>query len=326
MAHTEKTWVPASFFPVSPLILFPEALGTFAVYLHQNGDFVLYTKSGERFTDKLRNRIYDMGVSEVYVQTMDKGLFDDYVETHLGRILMDETIPLPERAKAFYSTSADVVKETFAERLPGDMPEDTFRRISNVVGQSMCFLRKGGTLKALAPFISHDYKTYTHCMHVFVYTVSILSTFEIDEDELQECGLGAMLHDVGKTKIPLKILNKRGALSEGERNVIQTHPVHGVGVCANLPISQRTSNCILFHHERMDGKGYPTNLTDDSIPLPVRAITVADVYDALTTNRPYAPAMRPFDALTIMRHDMAGAFDLDVFKRFIEILSGAKIV
>ncbi|MGE4291392.1 MAG: HD-GYP domain-containing protein [Desulfovibrio sp.] len=323
---TERKWIPASFFPVSPLILVPEALGEFSVYLRQNKEFVLYARSGEIFTTEQRVKLFESGVSEVYVQTVEKPGFDRYVEQNLGGILMDESLPMRERSRLFYDATATVVRDAFNDKLPPRLVEEKFCRIKSVVRQSMDFLRDERTLKTLGPFISHDYKSYTHSLQVFVYTLSLLACFEVPEEEHFEYGLGALLHDIGKTRIPLRVLNKRGALTQEERSLVETHSVQGVALCAGLDISQRTFNCILFHHERMDGKGYPSGIGGDDIPLAVKCITVSDVFDALTSHRPYAPAMRAYDALILMRHEMAGAFDLGVYKRFIEMLSGASLI
>lgn len=326
MVTTERKWIPASFFPVSPLILVPEALGEFSVYLSQQSEFVLYARSGEKFTKEQRIKLFESGVSEVYVQTVEKPSFDRYVEDNLGGILMDESLPMGERSRLFIDSSATVVRDAFNDKLPARLVEEKFVRMQGVVRQSMGFLRDERALKAIGPFISHDYKSYTHSLQVFVYALSLLSSYDLPEEELFECGLGAMLHDIGKTRIPLRVLNKRGALTQEERSLVETHSVQGVALCANLGISQRTFNCILFHHERMDGSGYPSGIGGEDIPLAVKCITVADVFDALTSHRPYAPAMRAYDALILMRHEMAGTFDLGVYKRFIEMLSGASLI
>ena len=324
-ADPGREWVPASFFPVSPLMIFPEAMGTFSVFLRQGREFVLYTTSGERFTEEHRQTLYASGVEDIYVQTVEKADFDRYVEENLGRMLDNEDIPLHERSRVLTKATETVLNETFGKKLPATLNPEHFRRIGCIVRQSLRFLSDPRALKALGPFIAHDYKTYTHSMHVFLFTMSILNTYDMDEESLYECGLGAMLHDLGKTRIPLTILNKKGKLTPQERAVIETHPLQGVALCASLDISQTTFNCILFHHERMDGKGYPSGILAEDIPVPVRAITLADVYDALTSKRPYAEARTAFDALTLMRKEMTGFFDMEIFKRFVEILAGADL-
>ncbi len=307
-------------------MLFPNALGTFSVHLWQGGDFVLYTKSGQRFTEAHRRRLHDNGVKEIFVKSNEKPLYEKYLEENLGSILQDETLPASQRSRIFYEASEAVVRDIFVQKLPATIPQASFERIRSIVSNSIEFLADNGSLAALAPFISHDYKTYTHCMHVFIFTVAILNTFSLGEQELFECGLGAMLHDVGKTRIPRSILNKRGSLTAEERQRIMSHPMHGISMCTQLPLSQNTINCILFHHEKMDGSGYPAGLSGPDIPLPVRVITISDIYDALTTARPYADAMPPYEALTLMRHEMREHLDMDVFKRLVAVLGGAEII
>ncbi|MGE4553159.1 MAG: HD-GYP domain-containing protein [Desulfovibrionaceae bacterium] len=314
-----------TFFPVSPLLLFPDVMGTFSVFLRQGKDFVLYTRSGERFSERHRQNLHASGVTEVYVQTEDKPDFDRYVEQNLGRVLDNEELTPSDRSRVLYTAAEDVLEEVFDTRLPAAARGRQVERIGGIVRQSLDFLADERTLKAMAPFIRHDYKTYTHSLHVFLYTVSLLIGEGYAGEELYEVGLGAMLHDLGKARIPLTVLNKKGTLNDQERDVIRTHPLQGVAMCANLEVSQLTFNCILFHHERMDGGGYPSGIGEDDIPVPVRAITLCDVYDALTSKRPYAEARTPFEALTVMRYDMKGHFDMAVFKRFVEMLSGADI-
>lgn len=317
---------PVSYFPISPVMIFPEALGNFSVYLWQGGDFVLYAQSGQKFTPKHQQILHSNGVEEVYVRSSEKPQYEAYIEKNLGSILLDETMPLEARSKVFYEASSVVMQDVFDRKLPSALRARHFSRISEIVKNSIKFLSSDQTLSAVAPFISHDYKTYSHCMHVFIYSVAVFQTYDMDDNEVFECGLGALLHDVGKAKIPHRILNKRGSLTQGEREVIKEHPVHGVSMCAHLPMTQNTINCILFHHEKLDGTGYPAGLTSDNIPMPVRIISLSDVYDALTTERPYAEAMDPYEALTFMRHDMRDSLDMAVFKRFVSVLSGADMV
>jgi len=317
---------PVSYFPVSPVMLFPEALGDFTVYLWQGGDFVLYTKSGQKFTLKHRQVLHKNDVKEVFIQSSDRPQYEQYIERNLGNILLDESLDIEVRSKVFYEASAVVMQEVFDHKLPSTLRAKHFNRISEIVENSIKFLAADSSLSAVAPFISHDYKTYSHCMHVFIFSVAVFQTYDMDDKDVFECGLGALLHDVGKAKIPHSILNKRGSLTQSEREVIKEHPVHGISMCSHLPMTQNTINCILFHHEKLDGTGYPAGLKSDNIPMPVRIISMSDVYDALTTERPYAEAMDPYAALTLMRHDMRDGLDMEVFKRFVAVLSGADIV
>ncbi|NJB67568.1 putative nucleotidyltransferase with HDIG domain [Desulfobaculum xiamenense] len=316
-----------SYIAVSPLMIYPGCMGRFSVYLRQADGYVLYASGEECFTERHRRALYDHGVTEVFIRASQAGHYHEYVERNLGTILMNETVPLPERAKLFHGVSLDIVKEAFETRLPDSVArKESFNRIIDFVNQGIQFLTLENSFKAVAQLVEHDYKTYAHCMHVFLYSTAILQSYGFDEELLVQCGLGAMLHDIGKTVIPENILNKPGALSSEERTIVNTHPVQGIGLCAQLPLSQTTYNCILFHHERMDGSGYPGGIRGYDIPIEARAVAIADVYDALTSDRPYAKAMNPFQVLRLMRDQMSNEIDLEMYKRFVQILSGADVL
>ncbi|QJT09285.1 HD-GYP domain-containing protein [Oceanidesulfovibrio marinus] len=314
------------FFHVSPMLLFPETMNDFSVYLKHESGYTLYCHADERFTEKHRRLLYENGVAEVYVQLKEKDQFERYLEDHLGEILTNEALPLKERSRVLYSVSSSLVEETFRTRLPSSIKRESFERVTAMVRKGTEFLSHKDSLRAMASLISNHYQTYTHSVHVFVYATAMLQAYDLPREELVQVGLGAVLHDIGKSSIPRRILDKPGRLDREERELINTHPVQGVSLCATMPLAQTALNCILFHHERMDGKGYPSGMPAENIPLPVRVVTVCDTYDALTSDRPYAPALEPYAALKLMRDEMNGAFDLDVFKRLIGVLSDSRIV
>ena len=314
------------YFPISPLMLLPRSKGDFGVYLKIKNRYVLYAHPNEEFSAEHRRKLYENGVEEIYVLTQQRKQFERYVEENLGRFLMDDNLPMRERSRVFYNASLDIIKETFSSRLPGTISEVSTQKIKKFVTMGTKFLMKDKSLKNLASLISHDYQTYSHCVHVFVFTAAILQTYDLSEEQMIQYGLGAILHDIGKTKIPKHILNKKGRLDSDERTLVNTHPTKGVALCSKVSLAQETINCILFHHERFEGEGYPTGICASDLDIGVRAVTASDVYAAMTTNRPYANARKPFEALKIMCDDMNGHFDQDVIKRFIKVLSGAQVI
>jgi putative nucleotidyltransferase with HDIG domain len=314
------------FFPVPPLMLFPRTRGDFAVYLKQDGLYVLYTKAKDIFTEQTRQRLFESGVDQVYVLQENKEEYQQYVEKNLGKILGDSNVPDKERARVFYDASLSVVKEAMETRLPGQAGQQLYDRLQSLVTEGVKYLHSTKALKNLAGLISHDYQTYSHSLQVFVYTMSVLHTFGVEQKDMVPVGIGCLLHDIGKSSIPLSILNKPGKLNPKERELIETHPLTGVAQLAHLPLGQEVVNCVLFHHERTDGSGYPAGLKGDQLVMPVKVLAVADVYDALTSHRPYAEAMSPFQALQTMREDMADKFDMEMYRRLVLVLSGADII
>lgn len=314
------------FFAVSPLMIFPETMGRFKVYIRKGDTFFLFAKENEAFTRLHRQRLHENGHEMVYVQSSDRERYQSYIERNLAYILGDENIPVKERADVFYNASCTLVREVVETKLPNALSAKMLSRLTKFVAKCTEFLAQSGSLKQLSSLISHDYAVYTHSVNIFVYSSAMLQTFGLPEESIVAAGVGALLHDIGKMGIDKAILQKPGPLTLEERGIINTHPARGIAYVSHLPLDPLTTQCVLFHHERHNGRGYPAGLAGEAIAFPVRAVAVADVYDALTSRRPYAPAMSPFEALRVMRDDMRGAFDLEVFKRLVTVLSGANLI
>jgi len=172
---------------------------------------------------------------------------------------------------------------------------------------------------------SKDPYTLGHCERVADYACAIFREVDPNEGALFWFRIGALLHDVGKTTVPTEVLNKPGKLTPEERALMESHPAAGVELLKDVEFPWDVLPMVRSHHERWDGKGYPDRLTGDDIPLNARVLALADVFDALTTDRPYRPAFSPEEALRIMRVDMSGAFDpslLPIFERIVPTFQG----
>ena len=140
---------------------------------------------------------------------------------------------------------------------------------------------------------SSDTYTFGHSSRVADYAVAIATAFGLAESDLTAVRVGAHLHDVGKIRVPHEILNKADRLTEDEFEVIKQHPVYGVELLASVDFPWDVKPIVRWHHEKIDGSGYPDGLRGDEIPLTAQIIGIADVYDALTTARSYrAPLPR----------------------------------
>jgi putative nucleotidyltransferase with HDIG domain len=311
----------ANYFPISPDTLNPQALTDFRVYLKRGGRFVLYTRERQYFTESLKQRLVENGTDTVFIPFHQQAVYEAYVFDNLEWILGDPEIPVTVRAQVFLDSTAKQVQDIFTKKLPA-LDETTLEGVRHVARSSLDFLSTPEAMANIGRFISHDYQTFSHSVHVFTYTMMLLRRMAPDfgEDSLVDIGVGALLHDIGKVYVPAATLNKPGKLDQAEWGQIRRHPVHGVRMCTNIAVSQTTLNCILFHHEKCDGSGYPTGMTAGEIPLPIRVITCCDVYDAITSKRPYAPARSAFEALKIMGEEMQGAVDPGVFRSFIQVL------
>lgn len=314
------------YFSVSPLLLFPRSRGGFGVYLKVKDRYLLYAHPDEPFTEDNLQKLHANGVQEVFVLSAQRDLFESYLEENLGEMLMDDSLPLGQRSRVFYNASVGLVRETFQSGLPCPLDAEQYQKMERMVTMGVRFLSRQASLKSVGNLISHHYQTYSHCVHVFVYATTMMQTLGLPEETVVQYGLGAMLHDLGKTMIDKNILDKPGPLTPQERQEIQTHPVRGAGLCALAPLSQEAINGILFHHEWVDGSGYPGGLKGEFLPMPVKVIAVADVYDALISARAYAAGRTPFQALSVMREELGSHLDPEAFRLLVLVLSGAQIV
>ena len=155
---------------------------------------------------------------------------------------------------------------------------------------------------ALAVMIeSRDGYLEGRCHRIANNATAIGRAIGLGSDDLQTLHRGGFLHDVGMLAIPLRVLQKQGKLDRDEVALVQSHTVKGDELCRNLRSLQPVRSIIRHHHERLDGSGYPDKLSGDEVPLLAQIIGVVDVYDALTTARPYQETLLPKQALRILR-------------------------
>ncbi|HEY2376456.1 MAG TPA: HD domain-containing phosphohydrolase [Gemmatimonadaceae bacterium] len=169
---------------------------------------------------------------------------------------------------------------------------------------------------------SKDPYTLGHCERVADYACAILLALDPDRSTLFWFRIGALLHDVGKINVPIEVLNKPGKFTPEERALMESHPVAGVELLKDVEFPWDVLPMVRSHHERWDGRGYPDRLTGEEIPLHARVLALADVFDALTSDRPYRPAFSPQEALRMMREDSGKAFDPTLFPIFERLVPG----
>jgi cyclic di-GMP phosphodiesterase len=169
--------------------------------------------------------------------------------------------------------------------------------------------------------------THGHSGRVMRYALSLAKACGLAETDIDILRRGVVLHDIGKISTPDSILNKPGQLTPEEFLVIQRHPVEGARIVGPLRSARDAIPLIRWHHERIDGKGYPDGLLGRAIPLPVRVLSVADMYDALTSDRPYRTAMSHAQCCEVMVENAeSGGLDPEMVRVFFEIITGPIVV
>lgn len=165
-----------------------------------------------------------------------------------------------------------------------------------------------------------DPYTSGHIHRVTAYSMAIGRHIGCSEEELTDLETGALLHDIGKIGVPEHILTKPGRLDEIEMAAMRRHPEIGWNILGPLDFPDVVKQIVRNHHERVDGRGYPDGLTGDELPLLVRIVCVADVFDALTSARPYRGPLSVAQARAIMREDSGSHFDPAILASFFEVL------
>jgi putative nucleotidyltransferase with HDIG domain len=166
---------------------------------------------------------------------------------------------------------------------------------------------------------SADRYTQGHCVRVANYACALARAGGMEEETLLWFRMGALLHDVGKIVVPPEVLNKPGRYTPEEWALMQQHPDAGVALLADVEFPWDIRPMVRFHHERWCGGGYPTGIAGEEIPLSARILAIADVFDALTTDRPYRPGLSVEETLRIMEVEMAGHFAPDLFALWKEL-------
>jgi len=154
-----------------------------------------------------------------------------------------------------------------------------------------------------------DEDTSSHLFRVQYYTESLALAMGLEKKEAEHLGLMSMLHDIGKLAVPDKILKKPGKLNAEEWVIMKQHPLQGVRILGKNPFYQQAREVSAGHHENFDGSGYPNGLVGNEIPLAARIVKLADVFDALTTKRPYKEPWSMEDAMALIESESGSSFD-----------------
>ncbi len=293
----------------------------FDVYLKTVSGFTLYAPAPYRWDVEELKRLIADGYDLLYYSTRDQQKFESSME--IGAFSnIDLTLPPEKRILEITDVGMEYTKFLYDQPLS----RAALSKGREIAGEMVrCIQEDPSCVAALGLLANHDYYTFYHSARVSAYATSIAFQMSMsDRDLLAELALGCLLHDIGKSKIGLEILNKPGALTESEMATMRSHPELGHKIVEPTVLSQVPREIILHHHERIDGGGYPHAISKAELLMEVRIAAFADIFDALTTNRPYQKSRTKFEAMDLIKNRLLNGLDSEVYKAMVEILNSKK--
>ena len=278
--------------------------------------------------------ILQSGITEVWID-VSKGLDvparPKAPEQSVTEVLMEAEIAHHGKAPKSTSMSEELTRAALICNMGKQAVVSMFREVrmgkavsTEAVGElveeiTLSVMRNPGALISLARLKTADDYTYMHSVAVCALMASLARQLGLSEQEIREAGMAGLLHDLGKAMMPMDVLNKPGKLTDDEFRIIKNHPVEG----HRLLVEAKSASDIVLdvcrhHHEKVDGSGYPDKLAGDQISLYAKMGAVCDVYDAITSNRPYKKGWDPAESIQKMSQWSKGHFDEHVFQAFVK--------
>ena len=283
--------------------------------------------------------ILDSSIKEVWIDC-SKGLdvaagessiseeeSEEIVEAELreAEVVVREIAPVPAsaefaRAAKICAQSKRAVASMFSEaRMGKAVDTEGAKKLVEEISDSVT--RNPGALISLARLKTADDYTYMHSVAVCALMIALSKQLSLDAETTRSAGVAGLLHDLGKAAMPMDVLNKPGKLTDEEFAIIKRHPEEGYKMLlAGNGADAMSLDVVLHHHEKTDGSGYPKRLKDKEISLYAKMGAVCDVYDAITSNRPYKAGWDPAESLKKMAEWANGHFDPVVFQAFVKSL------
>lgn len=275
-------------------------------------NFKLLLRAGNTLTPRYIQKIKELGYQGIYINdelskdvVIDDIIFDDLRVEALSKV----------RDTCFHAYHYSKNNNKHAQEVDkyyNDILDLTNKLIANIKAQSL------DQVNLLDLKIFDDY-IISHNVNVGVLSLYLGNALGLSSVELQRLGIAALLHDVGKMFLDPKILNKTTKLTEQERKLITMHSTYSYHyVKESYHIHPSTYLGILYHHEKLNGTGYPKNKKEADIPLFSKIISICDVYDALTSNRPNRPPLLPSEAIEFLMANCGSSFDLEIVRVFMK--------
>jgi HD-GYP domain-containing protein (c-di-GMP phosphodiesterase class II) len=307
--------IDQKFRPVHIACIHPDTFPHVALYMQSGTNMVLYKPADLPISKADLKRLHTNQVEYLYVGSGNIREVCDFLEENISDILANDDISGPLKGQLLSQVGMNYVMDIF------EMPDklSNLDRCRNLVRQLMQYIASNpNPLEALHNVVSHDFYTFAHSVHVASLSLLVhAEVFGLAGDELEDVGIGGILHDVGMIFVPTGILDKTDILTNFEYNLIKKHAERGYECLRDLGgFSDIALAAVRYHHERNNGEGYPFQLSGDSIPRTAQVTAVCDVFSALTSNRAYKKAMAKDEAIALMESVGKDVFNPRLLEKF----------
>jgi HD-GYP domain-containing protein (c-di-GMP phosphodiesterase class II) len=281
--------------------------------------YVLYKAAHLDLTEKKRLELIEKGVRMLFVTDKDIHVYFDYVDRTVGEMMRSDEVSLEQKSVVLYETSSALMKSMFERP---DSPALLKTNETIIMHTISAVAAEKDMLRTMVSMFALDYSLYSHSVNVATLGTGILLNMEsVNEDRVRDVAMGFLLHDIGKCRVPSDVLRKAGLLSKWDMQQIEQHPTYGVELMQqHEEITPLALEVILSHHEKLDGSGYPRHLPAQRLSLETRLCAIVDIFDALTSHRPYKPALDAYDAIKLMMQKMSHEIDHDILQSLVSVL------
>ncbi|MBK7142514.1 MAG: HD domain-containing protein [bacterium] len=314
--------ISSGYIPIYTHTLTVDCVLEFDLYVFDGRDMVLFRSSKLPLTEAHRSEMLRRNLSRLYVSEAQRSEYQKHLREHISQIVVDPSLDDFTKTTILYDSARELVKDVFADPTKGAM----IRESQEFVQTTVQYVLEGkNAFHNLLKVMSFDYTVFSHSVNVCAFSLALGNASGIEKtSDLVALATGALLHDVGKARVPEEILHKPGPLSQAEWQTIRQHPEWGVELMTTTDLIPREAYIpIAQHHERQDGSGYPNRLGGDGIHLYGKVVAIADSFDAMTTNRVYRQAEGSFRTLEMMAHS-GEEFDRSLLRQFIQLLGPSR--
>ncbi|WP_277577695.1 HD-GYP domain-containing protein [Bdellovibrio svalbardensis] len=305
----------ANYFRIRLTTIRPDKVTSFDIFILVDNKYILYLRAGDKLSDGKIERLHSRDTGDsFFVRDEDKQAYRDWVREEMNSSLIDPF----SKAAILRESSVALMEDLFENPDVNTALDESRPIIKDFIDLMENAPEAMGFMISLS---GHDFYTYNHSLDVSIYSLGLGKALGYDPTTLEELGVGALFHDIGKRNVSLDILCKKGGLSDAEWEQMKMHPQYGLVILNNHPnISDAIKAACFEHHESWAGNGYPQQIVGDEIHPFARIVAITDTYDAMTTQRSYNVPMKPLDAVAMMKEKLAGRYDPDMLKAMYSVL------